>query len=79
MKRQSNQHHVKPRSRDHSSKRTVELPKGFHTAIHIVFGNLYGDEMVYFIQELNRLMKTKSSITGKELEEIRNKVKERRC
>ena len=78
MKKQENKHHVIPRSRVHHSKRTVELPKGFHNGLHIVFGNLYGEEMVYFIQELNHLMKTKSSITGKELEAIRDKVKQRR-
>lgn len=78
MKRQNNKHHLIPRSRLHCSKRTVELPTGFHNGLHIVFGNLYSHEMVIFIKEVNRLMKERSKISGKELEAIRDQIKEGR-
>ena len=77
LKSEENKHHIIPRSRRHNSRKTVGLPKGFHTGLHIVFGNLYGEEMIEFIKELNRLMEVKYFISGKELEELREQIKER--
>ena len=77
MKSESNQHHLTPRSRNHNSRKTVGLPKGFHTGLHIVFGNLFGQEMVDFIKELNLMMENHDKITGKDLEALRDKVKGR--
>ncbi len=55
--------------------KTVGLPKGFHKAFHEVFGNLYGQELILFVTELNSLMEIKDSISGEQLESIREKVK----
>ena len=73
-----NKHHTIPRSRRKNSKKTVELPKGFHRALHEVFGNLYGAEKLWFVYKLNILFKTKTKITGKELEEIRIEAKQKK-
>ena len=77
MKKANNRHHEIPRSRLHCSRRTVEIPSGFHTALHCVFGNLFRDEMVEFIKELNLMMENHDKITGKDLEALRDKVKGR--
>lgn len=68
-------HHVRPRSRRGATNKTVKLPDGFHKALHIVFGNLHGQEFILFITELNRLMETRDMITGEQLESIRDKIK----
>jgi hypothetical protein len=73
-----NKHHIIPRSRKRNSKKTVSLPKGFHKALHEVFGNLYDSEMLWFIYKLNCLFKSNSEITGKELEKIRTDIKAKR-
>jgi hypothetical protein len=68
-------HHVVPRSRDASSERVVELPKLFHTALHVVFENLYGQEMITFIQVLNAKMERQETITPKELNLLRQMIR----
>ncbi len=56
-------------------QRLVKLPDGFHRAFHIVFGNLYGEEIILFSKELNLLMDKKDIICGEDLEAIRDKIK----
>lgn len=65
-------HHEVPRSR--GGERVVELPKEFHSAFHKVFQNLYGDECVRFIEEVNRMM-LGDKITSNELHELRERIK----
>jgi hypothetical protein len=57
MAHQYSDHHSRPRSR--GGKRTVLIPEKLHEAWHTIFGNLYGDEAVQFIEELNELFKNK--------------------
>ena len=75
MKKPYSEHHILPRSRDATSKKTVNLPKLFHVSFHFVFGNLYGEELVVFIKTLNNLLEIRETITANDLEFIRNKIK----
>lgn len=75
MKKVYSNHHVVPRSRDASSHRTVELPKLFHTALHIIFENLHGQEMILFMQILNTKMEKQEIITPKELSLLRQMIR----
>ena len=53
-----NRHHVTPSSRDHrhseikSDKEIVKLPENFHAAWHGLFCNLYGEEVLIFLNKL---------------------------
>ncbi len=58
--------------------KTVSLPKNFHSSWHLVFENLYGDECITFIEEVNRLMNAKNEVTGNDLHELREKIKKYR-
>lgn len=75
MKKVYSNHHAVPRSRDSKSKRTVALPKLFHASLHVVFGNLYGDEFIYFMRGLNKLLETKETVSANDLEKLRNRIK----
>ena len=77
MKKKYSEHHTIPRSRGGKTE-TVFLPKLFHASWHVIFGNLYGDEIVLFIKAVNLLMKTKTYISANELEILRLETK-RRC
>lgn len=65
-------HHEKPRSR--GGRKVVELPKEFHSAWHVLFQNLYGEECVRFIKEVNKMM-FQDKITSNELHELRERIK----
>lgn len=67
-------HHVTPSSRSEFGREVI-LPEKFHTAWHILFGNLYDREVVLFIQEVNKLMDEADEITNKNLANIREEIK----
>ena len=69
------EHHVRPTSRCPHSKKTVILPNKFHSAFHAVFGNLYEQECIIFLQEINALMEEQEEITNKDLARIREEIK----
>lgn len=77
MKKLYSEHHTVPRSRGGEKERTVYLPKLFHTSLHVVFGNLYGDEFVVFIKAINVLMEKRTTITANDLEVLRTEIKRR--
>ncbi len=68
-------HHTIPKSRGGVKQKTVDIPKNFHKAWHDIFCNLYGDECILFIEEVNELMLTKGGITGNNLAKIRAKIR----
>ena len=70
-----NKHHIIPRSRKKKRNKTVNIPKGFHRAFHEVFGNLYGNELILFVKEFNILLETKDTISGEDIENIKNSVR----
>ena len=52
-----NRHHVTPSSRDHrhpeiKTDEVVKLPEKFHAAWHGLFANLYGEEVLIFLNKL---------------------------
>ncbi len=69
-------HHIVPRSRE-SDGQTVRLPGKFHKSWHDVFGNLYGDECVRFIELLNVQLRRRKRITNNDLHRLREKVKDK--
>ena len=75
MAKKVSNHHIVPRSRGGGLGDIVVLPSGFHKSFHSVFGNLYDEELVRFIRLLNKKMKSQSSISGRELEDLRHFVK----
>ena len=76
MKKLYSEHHVIPRSRGGEKYRTVLLPKLFHTAWHIVFGNLKREEILAFTARILSMMEKQHKITAGELEQIRTNLKE---
>ncbi len=74
MKKEYSNHHARPQSR-FTGGNEVLLPKKFHSAWHLLFGNMCGREIELFIKEVNKLMLIKDKITAGELEEIRKEVK----
>lgn len=75
MKAHTTYHHVIPRSRGgNGNGNIVEIPETFHVAWHIIFENLYGEECVYFIEMVNKMME---DCTSKNLAELREKIKKR--
>jgi hypothetical protein len=71
-------HHIKPRSRRRAKskiKKEVYLPGAYHEAMHIVFGNLFGEEQVIFISRLHDLMMTKDEITGDDIKLLQERIK----
>ncbi len=68
-------HHSRPQSRFQGGNEVL-LPKKFHSAWHLLFGNMRGKEIELFIVEVNKLMEYKDKITAHELEELRKEVKE---
>ena len=68
-------HHVIPTSRKGRDGKVIKLPKTFHSALHILAGNLYGEEIVAFVKELNVLMEERGELTNAQLEHLRNDVK----
>lgn len=75
MKKVYSEHHVIPRSRGGEKYRTVLLPKLFHTAWHVVFGNLKREEILAFTAKVLSLMEVKETISAHELEQLRTKLK----
>ena len=75
MSRKASNHHIVPRSRGGGPGDIVSLPRKFHKGWHILFSNLYGEECVKFIRLLNKKMKNQSSISGREIEDLRRLVK----
>ena len=69
----NNHHHTIPRSRGGRQENTVEMPKDFHAAWHIVFGNLYGKECIEFIGMVNRMMEGEINLVL--LEKAREKAR----
>lgn len=67
-------HHVTPRSR--GGKRTVQLPDAFHESWHVLFGNMYAEEIILFIKDIQVLFEQKEKITASELHDLRNEIKE---
>ncbi len=67
-------HHIIPTSR-RKFGREVILPKKFHSALHTVWGNLYGREIELFIKELNQLMEEKDEITNTDLNKLRQEIR----
>ncbi len=58
-------HHVKPSSRDNRAQickydQIVELPERFHAAWHGVFLNLYGKEVILFLERLFHILRKSS-------------------
>ena len=74
QKRHLNKHHCIPRSRGGHLGKTTLIPIEFHRAWHIVFENLYGDERIKFIEELNRAIDIKNEVTGKDIEGLRERI-----
>ncbi len=74
--RESNRHHVIPQSRlkDNNTK-TILIPKTFHDAWHRVFGNLYGQEILEFISEFQKITREKDVINEADIINLWNKVK----
>ena len=77
MKKVYSNHHVVPTSRGGGNGKTTLLPKLFHAAWHVVFGNLYGDELLIFVSQVNRLLEN-DTITPAQLNKLREQIKERR-
>jgi len=68
-------HHEVPRSRGGKDGKVVFLPKDFHSAWHIVFGNMMREEIVEFVSEVNKMMIEQDTITAKELDSLRERIK----
>lgn len=68
-------HHVIPKSRGGRKGRVVEIPDYFHKAWHALFENLYGEEVVQFIREVNQLMNETDLITGQQLQQLRSIIR----
>jgi len=70
-------HHINPRSRCNGNYPglTVELPKQFHDALHIVFGNLRPEEMIIFLKEITKEMKQREVISGVDIILLRDRIK----
>ncbi len=75
MGKKFSRHHTVPRKRKKKKGRLVRLPDKFHSALHQVFVDLYGKEMIVFIQELVLLMDTEDEITLDDLHRLRQEVK----
>ena len=73
----SNIHHVTPKSRlkKGEEEQTVQLPELFHTAWHRLFDNLYGKEIIEFVQRFQELMRHKNTITEKEITSLQQEIK----
>lgn len=74
-KRRNNEHHCVPKSRGGYMGKVVIIPKNLHDAWHCLFQNLYDEECVKFIEELNRMMNVKNEITMKCLDDLRERIK----
>ena len=69
-----NFHHIFPSSRVRGGK-VVLLPVNFHSAWHIVFGNLYGLECHNFLRALLAAMEANEVLNNNKLEQIREDSK----
>lgn len=69
-----NEHHVKPSSR--GGKRTVRLPRKFHEAWHVLFQDLYDEEIELFVSDINELMRQGSKVSARQIHNLRKEVKE---
>lgn len=67
-------HHVVPRSR--GGERTVELPASFHESWHVLFQDMHSQEIILFIEDVQRLFEQKDKITSSELHDLRKEIKE---
>jgi hypothetical protein len=74
----NNKHHVEPKSRTKENKRCkkVKIPTNFHSSWNMIFSNLYGEELIVFIKEINFLMETEEEINWKDINRIRNEIRE---
>jgi len=68
-----NDHHIIPSSR--GGKRTVRLPEEFHGAWHILFQNMYGEEILLFIKDLQTLFQQKDKVSAREIHDLREEIK----
>ncbi len=76
-------HHVLPRSRDPRNEyfkddQIVELPKKFHAAWHVLFANLYGDEIILFLTEVFTVLEFKSAGDEYKLKWMTNDLRKKR-
>jgi len=74
LKNEKSNHHVTPTSRSRFG-REVTLPKKFHSAWHVIFGNLYGREAELFIEEVNEMMDFEEEITNDDLRKARERTR----
>ena len=74
MKNHGSRHHF-PDCKSRGGDRMVTLPRKFHQAWHILFGNLNADEVMYFLNEVMFLMETQNKVSSAEIETLRREVK----
>ena len=77
-------HHVRPSSRDNRPKickydQIVELPEKFHASWHILFLNLYGKEVILFLERLFYLLKKNSQFSYHEFNRHVKNIREGRA
>ena len=72
-------HHITPKSRLRKGQKeqTVQLPKLFHSAWHLLFDNLYGQEIIEFIIEFQQKMRCQLLITEVEIMLLQQNIKSR--
>ena len=66
-------HHIKPKSR--GGTKTTKLPKAFHQSWHVLFQDMYAEEIIIFIKDLQTLFAQKNKVTAKELHDLRKEIK----